>query len=170
MIEAISRTQSRVSIRRAVLLTLSTALGAGVAASASAQEWVNPGTGDWFEPANWNPAVVPGAGSDPLVSNGGTAKLSGVPETPFLNSLNVGRGGSGTGAGAVASNGVKIRAGTFNVGTVLSSGNVGNGELSIIGAGAEGNSLNVGLIVTPLAKATAIGSLSVDGALPLTGG
>jgi hypothetical protein len=111
---------------------------------------------------------VPGAGSNPLVSNGGTAKLSGAVETPFLNSLNVGRGGSGTGTGAVESNGVKIRAGTFNVGTVLSSGDAATGNLSI--AGAEGNSLNVGVIITPAGKATAIGSLSVAGALPLTGG
>ena len=171
MTETNSRTSTTISIRRAVLLALSTALGSGLAASsAPAQEWVNPGTGDWFEPTNWNPAVVPGAGSNPLVSNGGTAKLSGVAETPFLSSLNVGQGGIGTGVGTVESNGVKIRAGTFNVGTLFSSGDTATGDLSIVAAGAEGNSLNVGLIFTPPGRARATGSLVVEGALPLTGG
>jgi hypothetical protein len=171
MIETHCATHNVISIRRAVLLALSAALGGGFAASsASAQEWVNPGTADWFEPANWNPAAVPGAGSSPVVSNGGTATLSGVAETPFLSSLNVGLGGSGTGVGAVESNGVKIRAGTFNVGTVSSAGDTGKGDLSIAGAGAAGSSLNVGFIIRPPGAATAIGRLYVEGALPLTGG
>jgi hypothetical protein len=132
--------------------------------------WINPATGDWFDPANWNPAAGPAAGSSPIVSNGGTATLAGVAQTPQLNALVIGSGTSGTGTGTVSSDGVEIRAGTFNVGTVFAGGSFADGVLTITGAGAQGSSANVGLILSPGGTATATGRMSVDGALPLTGG
>jgi hypothetical protein len=136
----------------------------------AAQVWINPATGDWFDPANWNPAAGPAAGSSPIVSNGGTATLAGVAQTPQLNALVIGSGTSGTGTGTVSSDGVEIRAGTFNVGTVFAGGSFADGVLTITGAGAQGSSANVGLILSPGGTATATGRMSVDGALPLTGG
>jgi len=48
-------------------------LGAGTV-RAGTTEWVNPGVGDWFEPANWS-AGVPTSSDDAYVANGGTAQV-----------------------------------------------------------------------------------------------
>jgi len=52
---------------------LALGLGAGTA-RAGTTEWVNPGVGDWFEPANWS-AGVPTGSTDAYVANGGTAQV-----------------------------------------------------------------------------------------------
>ncbi|MBN2688914.1 MAG: hypothetical protein JXR85_12165, partial [Deltaproteobacteria bacterium] len=100
--------------------------------------WTNPATGKWFTADNWDTLTVPGAGSSPIISNGGTAELAGSGETEMLGSLSVGLGSSGIGVGAVTSTGVKLRtSGAINIGTVFTTGTSASGSLDIDGAGAE---------------------------------
>jgi uncharacterized protein with beta-barrel porin domain len=53
----------------------------GLASGANAQStWVENGTGDWFDPANWS-GGVPNAGTfTTIIANGGTAFIAGPPD------------------------------------------------------------------------------------------
>ena len=66
-------------------------------AAAAITTWENPGTGasagDWFEPNNWNPTMVPGAADDAEVNNGGEAKAN-IGGPISVNSIAVGENGS----------------------------------------------------------------------------
>jgi hypothetical protein len=156
------------------LLRLSIWMGACVLASgASAQlaTWANPGSGSWLDTLNWNPAVVPGSGSQVVISNGGSATLSGIAQTPLLNVLNVGVSNFGNGSGSLLSNGTAVRSsGAFFVGYVTGAGNTAaNGRLEINGADGQASSAFVGNLVNATVAGQATGVLQVDGALPLGG-
>jgi autotransporter-associated beta strand protein len=74
------------------LLSASTCLVA--VPGARANDWVNPGTGDWADPANWNPAAVPdatGGWAIGNVANGGTAVIS--TAVPAVSEAWAGNGG-----------------------------------------------------------------------------
>lgn len=138
---------------------------------ASAQTWINPGTGNWFDPINWSTAAIPLAGGAVIVSNGGTATLAGLPATPVLGSLNIGLGGTGTGVGTVTSNGVAMNAGSvLNIGTSAGAGTSANGRLQIVGgAGGTANNILVGLAQSSL-PATIAGRMDAAGSFAVTGG
>src|SRR5262249_116845 len=38
---------------------------------AEAADWLGGTSSDWFVPGNWNPAAVPGSGTDVTINNGG---------------------------------------------------------------------------------------------------
>ncbi len=44
--------------------------------SANADDWINPGSGDWFVGSNWADGTVPTGADSAIVDNGGTAGLS----------------------------------------------------------------------------------------------
>ncbi|MBX9632865.1 MAG: hypothetical protein K2X67_20240, partial [Burkholderiales bacterium] len=155
--------------RRRTLAALLAALIVG-SPPAVAQTW-NAGTGDWFTAGNWNPAVVPGAGSSVIVTNGGNAQLSGIGITPLLSDLSVGLGSSGTGAGSVQSNGIGIRTiGAINVGAVFSTGPLANGLVTIAGAGGQAGSAIVGYVGSAASAASAFGFLMTENALTINSG
>lgn len=59
---------TRTALCAALLLAL-------CATGANADDWVNPGTGDWFLGSNWADGTVPTAADDATVDNGGTATV-----------------------------------------------------------------------------------------------
>jgi fibronectin-binding autotransporter adhesin len=139
-----------------------------------AQTWANAGTGDWFVAGNWSPATVPVAGSTVIVSNGGTAELSGVSDTPVLGSLSIGLGSSGTGIGTVVSDGTSIHtSGGLNVGALFTTAGDASGTLSITGAGGSVGTASVGLIfggAPGVGSGNASGEVTTDGSLLVNGG
>ena len=46
------------------------------AGSGSANTWTNPAVGNWFVASNWSSGVVPDAGQDPVINDGGLALVS----------------------------------------------------------------------------------------------
>ena len=155
---------------RNVTTLIALAIASTVGPDARGQSWVNPGTGDWFTAGNWLPATVPTAGGVVVVSNGGTAQLSGVLSTPILGALSVGIGGTGTGTGVVQSDGVAILTTSgFSIG--FANGNAAafaaNGALTITGAGAQGSGASVGTIFSTTAAGTATGTMSIAGSLAM---
>jgi hypothetical protein len=151
------------------------ALAAIVASGAvGAQTWNNPGADSWFVAGNWLPPAVPVAGGVVIVSNGGTAILSGVPSTPVLGSLSIGLAGSGSGEGTVISNGVAI--GTSNgifAGLANGAGAAFtvDGTLVVNGASVQATTSAIfGGIFSTTAAGSATGTGVVTGGLGLNGG
>ena len=138
----------------------------------SAQTWVNPGSGNWFTAGNWAPAAVPAAGGIVIVTNGGTATLTGVPTTPVLSNLVIGLAGSGTGVGAVTSNGVNVLATSLYIGAGLGgAGGSANGVLQITGgAGGVAGTLAVGVSGMTALGSNVSGRLDAEGSFDVRGG
>ncbi len=151
---------------------LACALGvAAFAQPTSGQQWVNPGTGSWFDALNWNPATVPAAGGSVLISNGGTATLTGIPATPLLGSLIIGTAAQGNGRGTVQSVGTAILvSGGVEVGTLFSGGSFAQGALSISGAGGQAGQMLVGSMGSNTVAASVSGQVSSAGAFTVNNG
>ncbi len=112
---------------------------AALALPAAAQSWNNPASGDWFDASNWNPGAVPATGDAVVVSNGGTARLVGVPATDVLQTLDIGITGSGTGVGTVVSEGVSLRvANAVSLATLVGAGSESAVGLLQLTGGAVG--------------------------------
>jgi len=78
----------------AALAAAGLALGLGAGTTrAETTEWVNPGVGDWFEPANWS-AGLPTDSTDAVVDTGGTAQVG--AEGAEAKDLRVGDAHTGT--------------------------------------------------------------------------
>lgn len=156
-----------VAPRLRALLLITTALSAATTAPAWAIEWINPGVGDWFDPANWDASFVPGPFTRFEIDNGGTARVTnGGHATPYdgvigtslgdsgaieitgpgttwtsLSGLSVGYFGRGT---LTVSNGATVSAGDgYSIGTQSGS----TGLVIVTGAGSSlsiSSGLNVG--------------------------
>ena len=140
--------------------------------SAFGQTWINPGTGNWFTAANWNPATVPVAGGSVLVSNGGTATLTGIAATPLLGSLIIGTASQGTGHGTVQSVGTDIRVtGGLEVGTQFAPGvSSAQGVLTITGAGGQAGQIFIGSTQSATVATSVSGQMSSAGAFTINNG
>ncbi|MEM1111256.1 MAG: hypothetical protein AAGI11_05050 [Pseudomonadota bacterium] len=142
-------------------------LTALAAASAGAQEWNNPGEGDWFAPLNWTPNALPSAGMDATINNGGTAVFGANAVDVTVRNLLVGVDG---GEGAVlfadffsrdllATEGVNV--GVTNSGTAASLGVLRfDTDASILDLGVAGTPLRVGV---SNAAGDADGRVMIDG-------
>ncbi|OEO32306.1 hypothetical protein VW23_012230 [Devosia insulae DS-56] len=118
------------------LLLAATALSA---LPASAAEWVNPGTGNWLAPDNWNSGSVPNASDVSFVGNDGTSRVTGgddaVSDIVAIGS----EAGNGTvevsGAGSSLTVGSDLFLGDYSVGTLnVSDGGVVNiGNIAHVG-------------------------------------
>ncbi|HEY9173642.1 MAG TPA: autotransporter-associated beta strand repeat-containing protein [Verrucomicrobiae bacterium] len=88
--------------------------------STQANDWINPGIGDWSEPANWNGGVPNNSGGWAIggVFNGGTA----VVTTTVPNVSEAWAGNSGVAGTIIVTNG-----GVLNVDNWLVAGRTGNG-------------------------------------------
>lgn len=132
-------------------------------ALSGAQTWLNPGTGDWFDGANWA-GGVPLAGDGVVISNGGTATLGAPPSiTPQLGNLSIGVTGSGVGVGSVLSNGVDIRSGFLTIGGDFGVAGASDGLLRINGAGGSANGIFVASASSSGAASNLKGRLIVSG-------
>lgn len=140
--------------------------------TAQAQTWINPGSGSWLDAANWNPASVPVAGAGVLISNGGTANLSGITETPLLGSLVIGNASQGSGKGTVISSGTAVRmSGGLDVGTASNAaGSSAEGALSISGAGGQATSISIATVFTSASATKVRGSVSSGSAFTVNNG
>jgi T5SS/PEP-CTERM-associated repeat protein/autotransporter-associated beta strand protein len=85
----------RVDRLRTVLL-ITTALSVAALSPSRAQEWINPGIGNWLDAANWNNATLPGEHDHSVIGNGGIAEVRdggvAVSESSVIGTLD----GSGT--------------------------------------------------------------------------
>jgi len=154
-------------------LTVAVALAVSLDAKAGVIEWVNLGTGDWFDADNWDLGRVPeplgggGAGDSATINNGGTVTaMTGAPADVIARDVFVGAGvGTGAVSGTLISNGVHVE-GQFRVDVGAASGAItsANGTVTVTGADLDtGQGVSVGTVFTPEAAATAQGSLSVTG-------
>ena len=164
--------QRRPARRIAIAATLLVA--AALCGPARAQQWVGA-TGSWFDALNWNPAFVPVAGGNVIVSNGGTALLDtvasgGATSTPVLGQLQVGLMGFGSGVGTVRSQGVDLRTGALVVGAgTFVGGSFADGLVETTSAGIDAtNFVFVGRALNAATPVAATGQVLVDGALQLT--
>src|SRR3569833_2324150 len=73
-----------------------------LADSALAADWLGTTSGDWFTTGNWSPAVVPTAGTDVTINNGGSPNAATV-------------GASGAGARNVTLGSLAGQSGTLDV-------------------------------------------------------
>ena len=116
------RTRIFEAASKVAYLTLATSLF--VTSAAHAQDWINIGQGDWFDPANWSTAAVPAAADDANINNGGTALLDRGAD---VQNFNVGVDG-GTGSIRLESVGTRnlrgqnIRIGVTEAGAAPSTG------------------------------------------------
>ncbi|MGE0008824.1 MAG: autotransporter domain-containing protein [Parvibaculaceae bacterium] len=121
---------------------------------AAADEWSNPGSGDWFTSTNWEDGSVPADIDDASISNGGTAVVSG-PTTASARTFTIAKGrlsvldggivsGLGGYIGVASEGGSVVVAGpgsTWNLTDLLCAGCVGSGTLDIM----DGGSVNSGV-------------------------
>jgi T5SS/PEP-CTERM-associated repeat protein len=119
--------------------------------------WVNPGTGDWFDPLNWvldinGQHTVPSSVSPTLINNGGTAQINTTTQTAYACFLALGAnsGNSGT---------LSVDDGTLNASSNISVGSQGKGTLNITNGGAVSNP--VASYIAALSGSN--GSVTVDG-------
>ena len=164
-------TRTMLSCALAIGLSLASTVGHAITI-----EW-DAGTGDWFEPTNWNPAQVPvgfgggTAGDDALINNGGSA-LADIDTAPSgsvadTRTLGVGaNGSSGAIDGTLNSDRIDVRA-AFGVAVGRASGDVtgATGTIAIDNAelNVTGTSLDVGVVAAPNADASATGAVQVNG-------
>jgi T5SS/PEP-CTERM-associated repeat protein/autotransporter-associated beta strand protein len=115
------RISANCALRTCVVLALCPAL-------ASADDWINPSTGDWFLGSNWADGTVPTAVDDANVDNGGFAQLQ--SPNAFANLLKV--GSMGTGMLTITSDGsLKDQLG------LIGDSAGANGDVSVDGPGAN---------------------------------
>ena len=145
----------------------------------SLTEWINPQTGvsagDWFVPANWNPATVPTSGIV-AINNGGEAHadVATAPGAIVVTQVDVGKNG---GSGQLTVDGVDLLlAGSLDFGDVELGFATGSSIVTSQGTGVLRDALNV-TVGTPLvggdldigqtlaadtAQATGTGSLTIE--------
>jgi hypothetical protein len=72
-------------ISRVLAFAVLLAIGASVTPARAQTDWVNLGTGSWFDPANWSAGLPPSIQT--TVGNGGTAQITlpGADAGPTLN-------------------------------------------------------------------------------------
>ena len=110
--------------------------------SAKADDWNNPGTGNWALDANWLDGSVPTSSDDATIANGGTAEV--LAAGAVARGVTVGgSAGAGTlmisGGGTLSSAGAVI--GTDNDGTVTVTGAGSNWSTSsFVHVGESGSS------------------------------
>lgn len=158
---------------RTLPLAIAMALAVPLDAKAAAIVWVNSGTGDWFDPSNWDLGRIPeplgdgGAGDSATINNGGIATATtGAPPDVIARDVFVGAGvGTGAVSGTLISNGVRVE-GQFRVDVGSASGAItsANGTATVTGRDlVSGQGVSVGTVFTPESAATAQGSLTVTG-------
>jgi len=108
---------------------------AAVRASAMMISWNNASGGNWGTPGNWNPAQVPGASDDAVITLAGTYTVT-LDVAGTLNSLTLG-GASGTQSLAITGNTLTLAAASaVNANGVINLSNgtfTGNGVLTVNG-------------------------------------
>lgn len=129
----------RVGRLRALLL-VTTALGVAALSPSRAEEWINPGTGNWLDPANWDLGTLPDGADLSVIGNGGTAEVrdggAAASENAVIGSVD----GNGTlkltGAGSSLGIGNNLYVGDYSLGTleVSSGGEVSIGQTAFVGA------------------------------------
>lgn len=129
------------------LLLMATALGMAAVSPAYAQEWINPGTGSWLDPANWDLGSLPGTSDVSAIGNGGTAEVrdggAAVSALTAIGTLD----GNGTvrvtGPGSTLSVGDSISVGEYGIGTLAISdgGTVDIGSIAYVGANSGSSGL-----------------------------
>jgi T5SS/PEP-CTERM-associated repeat protein len=122
------------SQRMLAVLLASTALVLAAVVPASAAEWVNPGTGSWFDPTNWALGSVPTSSDTSFVGSGGTAQVTGGGDASS-GIVAIGTElSSGTvqvsGAGSTLTIGSDLFLGDYSVGTL----NVSDGGVVSVGS------------------------------------
>ena len=139
------------------------------APGARANDWINPGAGDWNDPANWTPAAVPDnatAWSIGNVNNGGTAVVSNtVPRTSEAWAGNSGAAGS-----ILVTNGGNLRVDNWLV--VGRTGTGGNTPMStlLVTSGGVVNKTGDGFIVGDGTSCTGQVIVTGTGLVDVTGG
>lgn len=108
-----------------------------------AQTVWNAGTGNWFTPGNWTPGVVPAAGTNVQINNGGTAQIGAAGAVGNVLTLGNAAGQSGTldvtGAGTLTLSGsTQLLVGEFGTGTMTISA----GGAVIAGVTSVGDNTN----------------------------
>lgn len=144
------------------LLLAAAALSASPASAVdpSAVRWVNPGSGSWLDPANWDHGSVPASDDTPYVDNGGTAQVTGGDDA-VSNHVIIGTGG-GSGAVEVSGPGStltvlnNIYLGVYGLGTLDISG---GGEVSIGDTAFVGQNYDSAMGGTGLVTVTGLGSV-----------
>jgi fibronectin-binding autotransporter adhesin len=118
---------------RASVLRFALSCAVGLPSSAFAQQWINPGDGDWQLGANWDSGTPPSGSANPGIDNGGTAVIRGSAATA---------GGIAVGVNAGNSSALSIRdSGTLTLSGVFTSivGDNPNaiGTVTVVGAGSQ---------------------------------
>lgn len=119
--------------------------------------WINPGTGDWFDPLNWVLDVngnhaVPSSISPTSIKNGGTASVSTTNQTAYACSLVLGELSGQNGN-------LSVNGGTLNTSSPLTVGSEGSGKLTITNGGVV--TTNFGGFIG--ASVGSNGAVTVDG-------
>ena len=156
------------------VLVLVAFTGVVPSAQAGVIEWVNSGTGDWFQSANWDLGRVPeplggvGAGDSASIANGGTATAT----SGMVIARDIIVGGNTTDApktgaiqGALETTGVDVE-GQFSVSAGVASAGVTEavGAISVTdGNLSAGQNVTVGAVFSADDAALAEGNLSVQG-------
>jgi fibronectin-binding autotransporter adhesin len=134
----------RLRLPRSPLAGGAFAIVLGIAAtSVQAQTWTNPGTGDWFNPANWSTNSVPTNSTIPALDRGTASIANG---TALADSLQIGNVSGSVGGLFIGADGVL----TNRVSAVgYSSGSTGQALVHGLGASwTMTSSLTVGLMGT----------------------
>lgn len=138
--------------------------------AASAQvNWVNPGTGDWANPANWSGGAVPdnagGAWVQGNVNNGGTAVIS----TLVPNVSEAWAGNNGVAGHIIVTNGGILNADNWLAVSRNGTGNTPLSTLTVTSGGVinkRGDGFNIGEDVNCKGVVTVMGT----GRVNITGG
>ncbi|MEM6999706.1 MAG: PEP-CTERM sorting domain-containing protein [Pseudomonadota bacterium] len=143
--------------------------------NAAVIEWVTPGTGDWFDAANWDAGRVPeplgggGAGDSASVNNDGTATADGASGGIRVRDIFVGANTpAAPKTGAVSGNLNTFNTdieGQFGVNVGLASGSVSSANGSVAMAESElraGQGVLVGAVSNVAAASEAVGELSIS--------
>jgi len=140
------RAVRRVGKLRALLL-VTTVLAPAAVSQSSAQQWINPGTGNWLDAANWDLGTLPGTSDHSAIGNGGTAEVRAGDEAASESSAIGTPDGSGTvkvtGPGSTLSIGDSIFVGDYGIGTLAISdgGKVSVGSIAYVGANGGSSGL-----------------------------
>lgn len=163
-------------VGRGAALALAVAGASVLAAQAQAQTtWINPGTGNWSNPDNWD-AGEPTAGVRAILNNGGTIIIDQSDEESGLADIN----GQGTfdirpGADLLMSDSMRIGLGSDGDGTLLMSGgdvNItgGGGDLTVGDVGGTGFASITGGTITAIDNYLVGGGGNSDGTVSQDGG
>lgn len=128
-----ARFTARFGAAGASVFILAMATGLAGPAAAAPITWINPATGGWFVPGNWD-AGVPSASDDAFINNGGTATSTG-PDAPTVNHLYVGAGNGATPTGTLEVSGSNLIVdGVMRVGVAAEDNAVATGTVQVNGS------------------------------------